>query len=774
MKIRHLFFYLLLSQISLASFAQTLTVRDGDRQYKNMHYADAAELYEQAIGHGEGSNAVYLKLADSYFKIKDTKNAEKYYAKVTDALDEEVLYQYAQSLLQNGKYNEVKTLLQGKSLTKTKNKSILATDFNPLKNNSSAKAIYFMDFNSPYADFSPVPYEKGIVFASSRKKGSLHKNVFGWNNTPFLNLLYMDTTGIGKKLYDKKIQQEQYLASTNKLYAYDKNLHTDETKLTSNDVNTLGYYGSYARQRDTLTTGHGIVPFVSQFNTKYHDGPIAFSPAKDIAVFTRNDGKSTAGVSKLKLFSSTKTSTGWSSPKSLPFNSNEYSVGHAAFDASGKTMYFASDMPGGQGGTDIYKVSYDNGKWGKPENLGAGINTDGNEMFPFMANNGTMLFSSDGHGGLGGLDILATNLKGQIKNLGYPVNSNKDDFGVSMDESTVNGFLSSNRNRNGIDDDIYLFALNKPISFSQTLKLLVLDRLTGKPIAHASVVPTQSLAPTTTNEEGIATYEVEAGKEYSFVGKKQPYTDGNASINIQESAADNELKLYLDYTSSLFLLVSDRATNAPIENVKVKIVNKNSNATFIDQSTPTTGDVRKELEGAKVGDQLNYAIHLEREGYLSKTVSFDYQIQKPGEIPVHEFLDIKLDKIDLGMDIGKIININPIYFDLNKSDIRPDASKEIEKIVQVLKDNPNMVIELGSHTDCRSTAQYNMALSDRRAKASAQYVTSKGIEKTRIYGKGFGETKLVNGCACEGAVKPNCSEADHQLNRRTEFVIVKM
>jgi outer membrane protein OmpA-like peptidoglycan-associated protein/tetratricopeptide (TPR) repeat protein len=774
MKMRYLLFILLISQASLSSFAQSMTIRNADKQYANMHYADAADIYEQAIGHGEGSNSVYLKLADSYFKIKDTKNAEKYYAKVTDAFDEDKLYQYAQSLLQNGKYDEAKKLLQGKTLTKTKNSKIVATDFNQLKNNSTAKAIYFMDFNSPYADFSAVPYEKGIVFASSRKKGSLHKNVFGWNNTPFLNLLYLDTTGISKKAYNKKIVQEQYLQSTNKLYAYDKNLHTDETKLTSNDVNTLGYYGSYARQGDTLKTGHKIVPFVAKLNTKYHDGPIAFTPTKDLAVFTRNDGKSKDGVSKLKLFSSTKNNADWSSPKSLPFNSNEYSVGHAAFDASGKTMYFASDMPGGQGGTDIYKVSYDNGSWGKPENLGASVNTDGNELFPFVTSNGTLLFSSDGHGGLGGLEVLATNLKGQIKNLGYPINTNKDDFGVCMNDKATTGFLSSNRNRDGIDDDIYFFELKKPISFLQTLKLLVVDRLTGKPIANTNVIPGDGLSPTTTNENGFAVFEVEAGKEYSFIGKKQPYNDGSAKTTIKEMEGDNELKLYLEAGNSLYLLVSDRLTNAPLENVKVKIANKNTNTTLIDQATPVTGDVRKELEGAKVGDQLTYAIHLEREGYLSKTVTFNYKIEKPGEIPVHEFLDIKMDKIELGMDVGKVININPIYFDLNKSNIRPDASKELDKIVQVMTDNPNMVIELGSHTDCRSSAAYNAALSDRRAKASAEYVTLKGIDKKRIYGKGYGESKLVNGCACEGAVKPNCSEAEHQLNRRTEFVIVKM
>jgi outer membrane protein OmpA-like peptidoglycan-associated protein len=137
-------------------------------------------------------------------------------------------------------------------------------------------------------------------------------------------------------------------------------------------------------------------------------------------------------------------------------------------------------------------------------------------------------------------------------------------------------------------------------------------------------------------------------------------------------------------------------------------------------------------------------------------------------------MDLGMDKIAVGLDLAKIIDIKPIYFDLGKFNIRKDASLELDKIVKVMQENPSMVVELGSHTDCRSSIASNMKLSDARAKASATYITGKGIGKDRIYGKGYGESKLINGCACEGAVKSTCTEAEHQANRRTEFIIVKM
>lgn len=769
---------------SLVGYSQKLIVKRANQEYDLLRFASAAELYEEAILDGAASQEVYLKLADSYYKIKDTRNAEKYYQKASEGtLTDADKFQYWQSMLQNGKTDEA--IVAAKSSTGSKRiTNIGTTDSKKILSDSTVNAVYFMDFNTPYSDFSPTAYDKGLVFVSSRHRGSLHKNVFGWNNTPFLNLYYVDTTGLKKAHYYHAIKREQFQKLDQpQLYAYDNKLHTDETRITANDTRTAGYYGIYFRKNatDTLYFKREVSPF-NEFNTKFHEGPVAFNKTKDVIIFTRNNyqhgkfKKDAQGVNRLKMFMAKKSGEGWSTPTEVPFNSDAFSVGHPAFDANDQYVYFSSDMPGGSGGSDLYRVPYNEGKFGKPENLGDKINTDGNELFPFVSND-ILYLTSDGHGGLGGLDMMAVSLKNfsQQKNLGYPINTNKDDFGLSISESGKEGFVSSNRNRIGLDDDIYYFTRTKPVSFTNPIRVLVIDRATQKPISGANVVPTNSLAPCTTDKEGFCVFDAEPNNTYSFVGKKEKYLDGSSSIDLKEDQLDALVRVYLDeFGNSLYCLVKERGTSLPLADVKVTVTDKNTGEKFMEESTSGFGELRRRLTNTKVGDQLNYDFRFEHPGYLTKTAVFNYTIQKPGEIPVHELMDINLDKIDLGMDIGKLIKINPIYFDLNKDVIRKDAAVELEKIVQVMRDNPTMVIELGSHTDCRSTAAYNMALSDRRAKSSAQYVVSKGIDKSRIYGKGYGETKLVNGCACEGAVKPNCSEAEHQLNRRTEFIIVKM
>ena len=764
----------------ISSKAQSLIVRRATKEYNKLHYATAAELYEEAIADGKTDSSVYLRIADSYFKIKNTSKAEAYYSKVEKkSLSESNLFQYVQSLLQNGKREEAVALANGSGTQKSERlRNIVATDYKRILSDSVGNKIYFLDFNSGFADFSPCSYQQGLVFVSSRSKGSLQQNVFGWNNTPFLNLYYIDVPSFSKKAYNSSDKRREAGMAENK--SYENNLHADETKETSNDVNTVGYYGNYFRGDNTkLGVSKGtVVPFISEFNSKFHEGPVTFNAKEDVIIFTRNNFKGLGlkrdnnGVSRLNLYSARKQSKGWTKPLLLPFCSVDYSVGHPAFDRENKYLYFASDMPGGRGGTDIYRVEYRNGDWGQPKNLGSIINSDGNEMFPYVDPNGILYFSSDGHGGLGGLDIFASNFA-KIKNVGYPVNSNKDDFGVSIDRSGKKGFFSSNRNRNGIDDDIYAFTHTKPIFFNSSIQLLVLDKITGKPIPSAEVSSTFSLC--ITGADGMCTFEAEPGSTYTFAGMKENYQNGSALVQVKEDMDHEVVMLYLEnYSSTLYLKVTDRASGKPLEDVNVKISDMNSNNLITENKTDTSGDLRKVLEGAKMNDELRYSIHLAKQGYLSKIVTFNYMIQKSGEIPVQDLLDVKLDKIDLGIDIGKLIDLKPIYFDVSKFNIRPEASLELDKIVKVMNENPTMVIELGSHTDCRSSAQYNLTLSNSRAKASADYVVSKGINKNRIYGKGYGESNPVNSCACEGEVKSACTETEHQLNRRTEFIIKKM
>ena len=222
------------------------------------------------------------------------------------------------------------------------------------------------------------------------------------------------------------------------------------------------------------------------------------------------------------------------------------------------------------------------------------------------------------------------------------------------------------------------------------------------------------------------------------------------------------------------MLVTDAATKKALSGVGVVITDLKNNSTLINENTKSSGDVSKQLQGYKKGDQLNLKIEISAPGYLKKAVEYKGAIDQAGLIQLHEKLNVELQAVAVGGDLAKTLGIKPIYFDLGKFNIRKDAAIELDKIVKVMNENPTMVIELGSHTDCRSSVQFNQTLSANRAKASAEYIQKRISNPSRIYGKGYGESKLLNDCGCEGTVKSNCSEEQHQLNRRTEFIIIKM
>jgi len=283
------------------------------------------------------------------------------------------------------------------------------------------------------------------------------------------------------------------------------------------------------------------------------------------------------------------------------------------------------------------------------------------------------------------------------------------------------------------------------------------------------------IGTTITSEDGKYEWEIEQDKFYPLEGNKKQYSDAY-------NTADSYTEDYIVYADliltkfpefSLYFVVTDARSDVPLEGVKINVINyiENNSEEII---TTETGDFLRKLEGKKLNDSLSYEFALEKEGYISETHHWQKVLHRPGQYNVHEDLDFTMDLVEEGMDLGKIIDINPIYFDFNKSNIREDAAIELDKIVKVMNDNPNMVIELGSHTDCRGSKKYNISLSDRRAKSSAKYISERITDPERIYGKGYGESTLINKCACEGAHKVPCSEEEHQLNRRTEFTIKKM
>ncbi len=379
--------------------------------------------------------------------------------------------------------------------------------------------------------------------------------------------------------------------------------------------------------------------------------------------------------SVLHLYKATKLGSDWDNVEGFAINSENYSIKNPSVSADGKTIYFASDMPDGYGGFDIYKASINNdGTLGEPKNLGQKVNTEGQEMFPYISDNGTLYFSSNGHLGLGGLDVFHTKeIDGKmapIRNIGIPVNSNADDFAFHIDEESGDGFVSSNRDGGVGSDDVYAIKKLQPLC-DVLITATVTDAKTGEPLNAASVslydAEGNKLVTKLTNSEGIAEF-------------------------IVECSTDSELEVVMD-----------------------------------------------DYESQKVAVQ----------GTEEEEVA----------------VNIALDPIDK-LIVADRIELNPIYFDFDKSNITAQAAFELDKLVQIMNKYPELVINATSHTDSRGSASYNEKLSDRRAKTTVQYVVSKGIDASRISGEGKGENEPKVNCGS------NCTEDEHQLNRRSEFIIV--
>jgi outer membrane protein OmpA-like peptidoglycan-associated protein len=437
-------------------------------------------------------------------------------------------------------------------------------------------------------------------------------------------------------------------------------------------------------------------------------------------------------------------------------------------------------MPGGIGGTDIYmSIRTTDTTWSKPLNLGPNVNTEGNELFPFYHAAGKLLFfASDGKVGLGGLDIFVApfdNKAGKAVNPGAILNSNMDDFALILDDKQKSGYFSSNRADGKGDDDIYSFELLKPFLFGKTIKGVATDKQ-GTILANVKVFlfdeNNNIIDSATTSDNGAFNFTVEADKQYKLSGNKENYFEGRntADTRTDDDVIIADLMLEKDPGLSLYAVITDNKTGDTLSGVTLIITDNVSKQTDTVVTTES-GDYRRPLGDKHLNDVGDYTIVIIKDGYFTKTVTYKIVFDKPGQYNIHESVDFGLDPIV--KDLSEMIQINPINFDLNKYNIRPDAAKELDKIVAIMNKYPNMVIELGAHTDCRGSKAYNQRLSDKRAKASAKYIKERIVNPDRIYGKGYGESKLLNDCHCEGRVKSNCTEEQHAMNRRTEFRVIK-
>lgn len=731
---------LIFSSVLAIVFSSSLLAQEGlvmaaNKLYDAKSYADAIPKYERVIKKDSNNTVVLGKLGDCYRLTNNTKGQVLCYGKLVEKGNADAtqkLY-YGQALMALGRYEEAKKSFSEYSADERGTTYVKAlNNLQVFSKNSDAYKVDTVSFNSAENDFSPAYFAQGkIVFTSSRAKTQWINRKHGWTNN--------------------------------------------------------NYYGVYTTEKGS--DGKYLKPtkFMRDLQSKYNDGPICFSQDKTTVYFTRNTsggktGKSSDGNFKLKIFEAKLNIDGFEKVTELSFNSLEYNCAHPAVSLDGKTLYFTSDMPGGFGGLDIwYSKLGDDGKWSTPLNMGEKINTKGNEMFPYVAFNGLFYFSSNAQEGLGGLDIYEAKIKtdgtvGKIYNMGIPVNSSADDFGIIFSDDMKSGYLSSNRKNGNMDDDIYSFSVLRDVKRGKDVIIKAVEKGNESVVIPNAKIKFNSDSAVA-NDKGEVTIFIEEDTQYALVAKADKYFEATDELSTKSSDQDEFTKtiaLEKDPDLSLLAFVLDSKTNQSIEGVKVEIKDAVNGVLFDAASTTATGEYRKPLIGKKIGDKISFKISLEKQGYLPKTVSFDYSISKPGEIRLNELLNMTIGKVEVGGDLAKMIDMKPIYFDLGKSKIRPDAAIELDKVVKIMKEYPGMTVELGAHTDCRSAAAANMKLSTARAKASATYIASKGIPRERITGKGFGESKLLNGCACEGKLVSNCTEEDHARNRRTEFIITKL
>ncbi|MDO6596584.1 OmpA family protein [Oceanihabitans sp. 2_MG-2023] len=624
-------------------FAQEKVIKKANKDYEEFAYVDARNNYLKANSDGFQSLELLKKLGDSYYFNADYINAVKWYAQVfesTDDLDPEYIHRYALSLKSLEQYVASDKVMEAFYEAKGEDyrANLFVNERNYLEEielQSGRFELIKVDFNSKLSDFAPAFNIGNVTFASNRNNRGVTKMVHDWNEQPFLDL-------------------------------YSLNNENGITKL-SNEINTI-YHESTA-----VYTKDGLTMYFTRNN------------------FTDKDYKNDKeGVNRLKLYSAKRTeeSNEWT-VKELPFNSDEYSTAHPALSVDEKTLYFASDMPGTKGLSDLYQVPILETGFGTITSLGDGINTEGRETFPFVSKDNKLYFASDGHVGLGGLDVfvseISTDSFGDVFNLGKPVNGPFDDFTFIINSRTGSGYFASNRDGGKGDDDIYSFKSIQPLitKCQQAIEGVVLNKVTDAPLAYAEVTL---------------------------------LNDKNEVIDEMTSRADGSFKFTLDCSTS-YSVRAQKETYSPAE----KVFN-----------TPNkTGLVERTL-------------FLKKEEYTPP--------------------------LPLGTDIAPLLGINIIYFDLDKDFIRQDAEVELRKIIDFMNVYSNVNIDVRSHTDSRNTSEYNIDLSNRRAISTIDYLVNVGgINRARLTGQGYGETQLRN--RCKDGVP--CSESEHQLNRRSEFIIVK-
>ncbi|WP_164510809.1 OmpA family protein [Nonlabens xiamenensis] len=612
--------FILFIAVTLGAQAQSDATKKADKLYDQLRYVEAAKAYEKVLENGTRTQYVYTRLGNAYFYNSEFKKAETNYARAVKRNPEaETLYRYAQSLKANEKYDQSNRIMDQFAAAAPSDDRARAYRANPnyiediqgMKEGFTTKAF---NENTESSDFSAFQIGNKLYFSSSRNEA---RKKYGWNKEPYLDIYVaeIDEAGVPGK-----------------------------AQLLPGDV-----------------------------NTKYHEGTLDITPDGKYMFFTRVDyyegdfEKASDGESKLNIYRALNAGGEWRDIQTTSLEAKEYGVGHPSVSKDGSTIYFASEAPGGQGGSDIYKADLKDGVISNPVNLGPVVNTPGDDSFPYIADNGTLYFSSNGHLGLGGLDVFKYE-NGEVSNMGAPINSSLDDFGYSYSDVTGKGYLSSNRKGGKGGDDIYNIERIEICEVAVTVTAI--DEETNEPIQGA-IVSLQdesgnSMPSQTTDAMGKAVFTTECNLELTARGVMDKYESGEATLSVAEE-----------------------------ETAAVEV----------------------------------------------------FMMPEP---------EIVEDKIIL----------NKIYFDLDKSNIRPDAALELDRLVNLMKKYPDLEILAETYADIRGSDSYNLALTERRANSIIEYVESQGIDGSRLAAKGRGEANPVVDCKAK-----QCTPAEYELSRRSEFTI---
>lgn len=820
-KLKH---FCLATFFSVAALAQTpvqeTLLQQANRQFDTQSYAKAVALYQEILDEGvltlEQRKLTQLNVAYSYFKLGDNVKSEQFYQLVipeeslTGSLANHYLH-YAKVLANNGKMKESEQYFERfQSIKLNENRQTQSAETFTKKR--ITYRIDYLAINTPNAEFSPMYFRDGLVYVSGKAAAAVSSES---PEKGYLDLFYVTKPSEIKAVSSLNADGTEAESKTKNHSERAKNqaLGSDAyTRITSNDSRTIGTYNSYGLG-ETVNNTTGTVakpgkpaPFSKELNTRFHEGPATFSADGSRIIFTRNNfNEGQKGVSddnniKLKLYTAQWGNGDWTNVQELPFNSDEYSTAHPSLSKDGTLLYFVSDMPKGIGGKDIYVSRLENGQWSKPINLGKELNTRQDEVFPFVDERGNLYFSTSGRkGGLGGLDLFYAVLSKdgtkviEVIHLDAPINSKADDFGLVTDAARTTGYFSSNRSEG--DDDIYRFTRESSLYECRELLLRIFDSQNMQHLDSATITIRSKVGEEgtdkilQTDENGWAHLCLASDNDFVFTVSKEGFVGNTIGFSTRFLTDDKPTRLEMSLTKPSVIsetvakvstsntekkkttptdstqnlkhsrvrgIVRTETDRQPIEGVLVRLRNECDKKIY---ETITGPDGRYDFE---IAEGCDYTLIYSKDTYGTNTVKIT-KVPKKAQP--------KVVSKDIGLlKKGDVVQLDNIYHDQGKQGIRPDAARELDKLVATMKRYPSLQAEILSHTDSRGDAAFNKSLSQKRAQSVVDYLASKGIARIRLKATGMGESMPVNGCV-DGVI---CTEGEYQRNRRTEFKVLEI